>query len=204
MKKVVLTGVVVLFAVFSRAQSYKKGDVVEVNKDLPDNKPGIWLNGKILDVRSDKKIYVIRGTDNKTYNIPFSKEDNSMRRPIRALNASMAITTEACDPTIDLVKQKIKEEFESDFSEYDSVAITYNAIEPQASYKNTDANFGKPDTDVFPFKIDVTVRLVTTNREGVQRKINWQFKRKYLLYQNNRGNCELTMAEREESLLSNI
>jgi hypothetical protein len=57
---------------------------------------------------------------------------------------------------------------------------------------------------VFPFKVDVTVRLVSTNKDGVQRKINWQFKRKYLLFQNKSGGCELSMAEKEENLVSNI
>jgi hypothetical protein len=199
MKKIVLTGLVGLFAFIANAQVYRKGEIVEINKNGSN-----WIGGKVVEVNSSKKEYSVKGADNKNYNIPFAKEESQIRRPIQALNTSMSIKTDACFPTIDLVRDKIREEFESDFSEYDSVTVTYNSIEPQKSYKNTDAAFGKTDSEVFPFKVDVTVRLVSSNKDGVQRKINWQFKRKYLLYRNNAGGCEVTMAEREENLLSNI
>jgi hypothetical protein len=201
MKKIVLTGVAGLFALIASAQLFRKGEIVEINKNLSNEVS--WLSGKIIEVNSGKKEYTVRGVDSKRYNIAFAKEETWMRRPIQALSAS-DITTDACVPSIDIVKQKIRDEFESDFSEYDSVTITYNAIEPQKSYRNTDAGFGKTDSDVYPFKVDITVRLVSSNKDGVQRKINWQFKRKYLLFQGKAGSCELTMAEREENLLSNI
>jgi hypothetical protein len=200
MKKIVLTGMVGLFALIANAQVFRKGEVVEINRSQGESN---WISGRVVTVNDVKKEYSVLAGD-KTYSIPFAKEDVQIRRPIQALNTSMKINAESCFPTIDLVKERIRAEFESDFSEYDSVTVTYNSIEPQKSYKNTDAAFGKTDSDVYPFKVDVTVRLVSTNKDGVQRKINWQFKRKYLLFQNNAGGCEVTMAEREENLLSNI
>lgn len=204
MKKIVVTGLVVFFAFIANAQVFKKGDVVEINKNLSNAPEPVWLTGKIIDVDGDKKQYVIRGKDNKLYNIPFIKEGGWIRRPVQPLKASMAVSTTSCSPTIEFIKQKIQNEFENDFSEYDSVTISYNSVEPQASYKNNDPDLGKTGSEVYPFKVDLTVRLVTTYKDGTQRKINWQFKRKYLLFQDSTGNCELTMAEREENLLSNI
>lgn len=203
MKKIVLTGFVVLFGLIANAQMFKKGDVVEINKNLSSEIT--WLNGKIVEVKGDEKAYVVRGTDNKLYNVPFAKEEGWIRKPVQALNASMAtVTTNSCGSTEELVKQKIKSEFETDFSEYDTVVVTYNTLTPQKSYKNTDASFGKVDTDIHPYDVDITVRLVSVYKDGSQKKINWNFKRKYLLFQSKAGTCEITLAEKEENLISHI
>ncbi len=206
MKKTVLAGLVMFLAFAAGAQTFRKGEDVEINKNLSDEGVVTWVMGNIIDIDHNKKQYAVSSTDKKLYNIPFVKEDRWIRRPLQPLTTSLKMKDEStgCLPSFELLKQKIREEFETDFSEYDSVIITYNNIDALTSYKNTDNNFGRPDTDVFPFNVDFTVRLVTTNSEGVQRKINWQFKRKYLLHQNQRGKCSLSVSEKEENLLSHI
>jgi hypothetical protein len=202
MKKMVLAGFVVLCAFVTNAQQFKKGEVVEINKNLSNNDS--WVNGRIVELNAAEKSYVVRASDDKLYNVPYNKEQTWIRRPMQTLNTSMAIKTTSCGPAMDVLKQKVAEEFQTDFSEYDSVTVSFNSIDEQKSYKNTDPDFGKMDSEVIPFKVDITVRLVSVYKDGSQRKINWQFKRKYLLFQSKTGNCEVTMAEKEESLLSNI
>lgn len=206
MKKFVLAGIVMLMGYLAGAQVFKKGDIVEIDKNLSANGNYSWITGNVVEVDLERKQYVVRSKEKKVYNIPFIKEDAWMRRPTQTLSSALALKNESgsCTPTFELVKQKIQEEFESDFSEYDSVSITYNSIEALPVYKNTDASFGRPDSDIFPFNVDFTVRLVSTNSDGSQKKMNWQFKRKYLLHQSLRGKCSLSMAEKEESLLSHI
>jgi hypothetical protein len=206
MKKIVMTGLVMFFAFVSQAQVFKKGEVIEINKNLTDDGDFAWIKGNVVDIDVEKKEYTIRTKEKKTYRVPFAKEDRWMRKELQPLSAALMVkdVNLGCSPTEDIVKQKIKEEFDADFSEYDSVIISYNNIQVLESYKNTDAGFGKVDSDVHSFDVDFTVRLVSKNSDGTQRKINWQFKRKYLLYQNMRGKCSLSVAEKEENLLSNI
>lgn len=206
MKKIVLAGLVMFFAFNTQAQVFKKGESVEINKHLNDDGEFAWVTGNIADVDIEKKEYTIKTKEKQTYRIPFAKEERWMRKQLQPLTSAMMVkdVSMSCSPTADIVKQKIKEEFDADFSEYDSITITYNNIQSLESYKNTDASFGKIDSDVHPFEVDFTVRLVSTNSDGTQRKINWQFKRKYLLHQNMRGKCSLSMAEKEDNLLSSI
>jgi hypothetical protein len=206
MKKIVLAGSVMFFAFVAVAQTFKKGETVEINKDLSDESNGSWGSASIVDVDMESKRYSVRTTDRKLYRIPFSKEDSWIRRPMQPLTTSLKAKEEnfIFTPSVDLLKQKIKENFESDFSEYDSVTITFDNIEALPSYKNSDEDFGKPGSEIYPYKVDFVLRLVTRNSDGTQRKINWQFKRKYLLYQNQRGKPGLTVAEKEEQLLSQI
>jgi hypothetical protein len=202
MKKMVMAGLIALCAFGANAQQFKKGEAVEINKNLSNDVA--WLNGRVVDLNTATKNYVVKGLDDKLYNIPFNQDQSWIRRPMQALNTSLSIKSTSCGSAMDVLKQKVVEEFETDFSEYDSVAVTFNSIEEQKSYRNTDPEFGKIDSEVVPFKIDITVRLVSLYKDGSQRKINWQFKRKYLLFQTKAGSCEVTMAEKEESLLSNI
>lgn len=205
MKKMVLAALVAFFGITANAQVYKKGDVVELRKNLSTDLN--WITGKIIEVDAEAKNYVVRSSANKQFNIPFTKEDTWLRRPVEALNASMAVQTTPATTTVStlsLVKEKIKAEFENDFAEYDTVAVTFNNIDPQKTYKNSDEDLGRSGTDVHPYKVDVTVRLVTTYRDGSQKKINWNFKRKYLLFQSKSGEYELTLADKEENLVSTI
>jgi len=206
MKKIVLAGIVMFFAFGTQAQDFKKGEVVEINKHLTDDGEFAWIPGNIAAIDFEKKEYTVITKTKQTYRVPFAKETSWLRKQLQPLTTAMMVkdVSMSCEPTAEIVKHKIKEEFDADFSEYDSVMITYNNIQLVESYKNTDASFGKPDTDVHSFEVDFTVRLVSTNSDGTQRKINWQFKRKYLLHQNMRGKCSLSMAEKEENLLSNI
>lgn len=203
MKKMVLAGLVAFFGLVANAQVYKKGDVVELKKNLSTDLN--WINARIVEVDIEAKNYVVRSTDNKQFNIPFSKEDSWLRRPVQALNASMAVqTTSAPISTLDLVKEKIKEEFEDDFSEYDTVTVTYNTVDPEKTFSNKDADLGKIGGQVHPYKVDLTVRLVSINKDGTQKKINWNFKRKYLLFQTKAGDYEITVVDKEENLVSSI
>jgi hypothetical protein len=206
MKKIVLAGIVMFFAFGAQAQVFKKGEVIEINKHLTDDGEFAWITGNVVSIDLEKKEYTIRTKEKQTYRVPFAKEDRWLRKQLQPLSSAMMVkdVSLSCNPTAEIVKQKIKEEFDADFSEYDSVMITYNSVQSLESYKNTDASFGKVDTDVHPFEVDFTVRLVSNNSDGTQRKINWQFKRKYLLHQNMRGKCSLSMAEKEDNLLSNI
>lgn len=204
MKKIVLAGIVMFFAFAANAQTFKKGETVEISRDFAEN--GSWAKADIVDVDLENKQYSLRTADKKLYRIPFSKEDNWIRRPLRPLTTSMKEKDELVSfiPSADLLKQKIKEEFESDFSEYDSVIISYDKIEALASYKNTDNDLGSLNGNVYPFTVDFTLRLVNKNDDGTNRKINWQFKRKYVLYQNARGKCTLSLADKDENYLSHI
>ncbi len=206
MKKIVMTGLVMFFAFTMQAQVFKKGETIEINKNLTDEGDFVWVKAHVVDIDIEKKEYTIKTKDRKTYRVPFAKEDRWMRKELQPLSAALMVkdVNLGCSPTTEFVKQKIKEEFDADFSEYDSVMITYNSIQVLETYTNSDAAFGKVDTDVHPFDVDFTVRLVSKNSDGTQRKINWQFKRKYLLHQNMRGKCSLSVAEKEENLLSNI
>ena len=205
MKKIVLAGLVMFFAFAANAQMFRTGESVEINKELNDSNDA-WIKAEITGVDHENKQYLVKSYDKKLYRIPFSKEDNWIRRPLQPLTTSMK-TSEGLlvfTPSVELLKQKIKEEFESDFSEYDSVIITYDNIEVLQSYKNKGGDFGKVNGDVYPYKVDFTLRLVNKNEDGSERKINWQFKRKYLLYQNARGKCGLSLADKEEKVLSHI
>lgn len=188
------------------AQAFKKGEAVEINKELSEAGSGTWAKASIVEVDLENKRYTARTHDKKLYRIPFSKEDDWIRRTAQPLTASMLLPEEPMvfSPSVELLKQKIRENFESDFSEYDSVLITYDNIEILPHYTGTDQDMARPGTEVYPFKVDFTVRLVNNNSDGTQRKLNWQFKRKYLLYQNNRGKSTISIADKEEQLLSHI
>ena len=205
MKKVVLAGLVMFFALGINAQGFKKGELVEINKDLSDNGSESWAKANIIAVDTDAKRYTVRTGDKKLYRIPFSKENEWIRKSAQSIPASMTESAPAVfAPSVEVLKQKIKENFDSDFSEYDSVIITYDNIEALPRYKSTDDDIAKPGTEVYPFKVDFTVRLVNNNEDGTQRKLNWQFRRKYLLYMNNRGKSAISIAEKEEQLVSHI
>lgn len=207
MKKIVLAGLVTFFALAAGAQTFKTGDAVEVNKELSDEGNGSWLKADVVGIDMESRLYSVKTTDKKLYRIPFSKEDSWIRRPLQPLTTASMRSKDAnvaFAPSVDLLKQKIKEQFESDFSEYDSVAITFDNIETLATYKSTDNDLAKDNSDIYPYKVDFTVRLVNKNSDGSQRKINWQFKRKYLLFQNQRGKCGISIADKEEQYLSHI
>ncbi len=203
MKKMVLAGVVAFLGLTANAQVYKKGDVVELKKNLSTDLN--WINARVVEVDNEAKNYVVRSTDNKLFNIPFSKEDNWLRRPVQALNTSMAVQAPSSSiSTLQLVKNKIASEFENDFSEYDTVAITFNEVDPQKTFVNTNVDLGKMGQEVRPYKVDLTVRLVSINKDGTQKKINWNFKRKYILFQTKTGEYEITVVDKEENLVSTI
>jgi hypothetical protein len=206
MKKIVLAGFVAFLAFTAGAQTFKKGETIEINKELSDNSSSSWSKADIVEVDIENRLYSVKTPDKKLYRIPFSKEDNWIRRPMQPLTTSMRSEDGAIvfSPSTDLLKQKIKEQFDSDFSEYDSVVIIFDNIETLASYKNTGDDLVKSESNVYPFKVDFTVRLVNKNSDGSQKKINWQFKRKYLLYQNQRGKCSISIADKEEQFLSHI
>jgi hypothetical protein len=203
MKKMVLAGLVAFFGLAANAQVYKKGDVVELKKNLSTELS--WIEARIVEVDAEGKNYVVRSTDKKQFNIPFSKEDSWLRRPVQALNSSMAVQASSAPiSTLDLVKEKITEEFENDFSEYDTVIVSYNTVDPQKTFTNKDVDLGKIGGEVHPYKVDLTVRLVSINKDGTQKKINWNFKRKYLLFQTKAGEYEITVVDKEENLVSSI
>jgi hypothetical protein len=205
MKKTVMAGVLMLFAFTAGAQTFKKGEKVEINKELSDE-GDTWTKASVVSVDIESRQYSVRTNDKKLYRIPFTKEDNWIRRPLQPLTTAMKTQDESFTfaPSVDLLKQKIKEQFESDFSEYDSVVVVFENVETLPVYKNTDNEFTRPDNEIHPYKVDITLRLVNKNSDGTQRKINWQFKRKYLLYQNPKGKCSLTVADKEEQILSHI
>jgi hypothetical protein len=214
MKKMVVTGfAVLLFTLGTQAQVFKKGDVVEIRQDdltgrknISSEKPAEWIVGRIAALDMNKREYLVMDVDMKSYRIPFPEEQRLLRKPVTGARADAKPSSVASDysPSLDMVKQKIRADFEDDFSEYDSVVVTFHEVQVLETYRNTDAEFGKVDTDVHPFKVDFTVKLVSVNGEGVQKKVNWQFKRKYLLFQNAKGVIDLTVVEKEENLLSNI
>ena len=206
MKKIVLTGLVVFFAFNVKAQTFKTGETVEINKELSDEAGSAWSKANVIEVDRENRLYSVKTFDKKLYRIPFAKEDSWIRRPMQPLTASMKLREEASvfNPSADLLKQKIKEQFETDFSEYDSVLITFDNIETLPVYKTGEEDAAKAGSNIYPFKVDFTVRLVNRNSDGSQRKINWQFKRKYLLYQNTRGKSSISVADKEEQVLSHI
>lgn len=205
MKKIVLAGLVMFFALGADAQAFKKGESVEINRDLSDDGSESWARANVIDVDIEAKRYTVRTNDKKLYQVPFSKENNWIRKSAQSISASIKETSPVIfAPSVEMLKQKIKENFDTDFSEYDSVIITYDNIEALPRYKSTDDDIAKPGTEVYPFNVDFTVRLVNNNEDGTQRKLNWQFKRKYLLYQNNRGKSAISIAEKEEQLVSHI
>lgn len=202
MKKIVAMGMVVLTSLMVHAQSFRRGDAVEYSVQAGANK---WFRGRIVEVNKAEKCYVVRGEDQQNYQIQFSKEETGIRRPVEALTAKMAMIPERnSTSSLETLKEKVKEEFESDFRDYDSVSLVYNSIEPQKAIRNTDPDFGKPDTDIYPFTVDLTVRLVTIGKDGQARRLNWQFKRKYLLFQGRTGIWQITVAEKDENLVTTI
>jgi hypothetical protein len=206
MKKIVLGWMMLAFAFLANAQSFKIGDIVEVDKNQSSKDNITWISGQIIDVQAEKKTYVVKATDKKIYNISFDKEQTCIRRPVERLTSRMVSENEPlnCYNSPEMLKQKIQEEFNERFSEYDSITINYNAIEGQDAYKNNDAEFGIVNTLIYPFNVDFTVRLVMVSKDGTPKKMNWQFKRKYILFQNRKGLCDMTMAEKDENLVSNI
>lgn len=209
MRQIVMAGLALMLSVAIQAQSYKTGEKIEFNKHLADEGSFSWVTGKVIKVDTIERVYTVRGSGSGTYQIPFGKEDRWMRRAMEPLNTTIAATAvklvkPQCEPTEDVLRQKISDEFNSDFSEYDTVQITYNNLEVLTAYANKDQRFAKEGTLIHPYNVDFTVRLVSRNSDGTQRKINWQFKRKYLLFQNNKGSCTLTIAEKDDELLSHI
>jgi len=206
MKKIVLTGMVMFAAFVSDAQTFKQGETVEVNKDLTDESSESWAKANIVGIDRENDLYSVRTSDKKIYRIPFSKERSWMRRPMQ----SIAVATKGQDravvfsPSSETLKQKIREQFEADFSEYDSVIIVFDNIESLSSYKNTDDDYKLADGEIYPFNADFIVRLVSKKKDGTERRLNWQFKRKYLLYQDRKGRPSLSIAEKEEEVLSKI
>lgn len=205
MKKIVLAGFVVLFAFIADAQTFKSGDAVEINKELSEE-GGSWIKADVVDVDLENKRYSVKTADRRLYRIPFVKEESWIRKPAIRLTNSLQVKDETMvfRPSVELLKQKIQENFDGDFSEYDSVIITYNSIQVLPQYRNTDGGVIMPDSDVSPFKVDFTLRLINRNEDGTERKINWQFKRKYLLYQDKKGKTGLSLADKEEEFLSHI
>ena len=80
MKKFVLAGIVMLMGYLAEAQVFKKGDIVEIDKNLSANGDYSWITGNVVEVDLERKQYVVRSKEKKVYNIPFIKEDAWMRR----------------------------------------------------------------------------------------------------------------------------
>jgi len=62
MKKMVLAGLVAFMGLIANAQGYKRGDVVELKKNLSTDLN--WIMGRIVEVDIEAKNYVVRSTDN--------------------------------------------------------------------------------------------------------------------------------------------
>jgi hypothetical protein len=213
MKKMVVAGLAALFFnLETAAQVFKKGDIVEIRQEDNKERKNIsekgteWIIGRVAALDMNKQEYLLMDADMKTYRVRFIKEESLLRKPVnsRANAIGSATPSGEYSPSLALLKEKISADFEDDFSDYDSVVVTFHDVQVLDVYPNKDADFGKVDSDVHPFKVDFTVKLVSVNKEGVQKKVNWQFKRKYLLFQNAKGVSEVTVVEKEENLLSNI
>jgi hypothetical protein len=212
MKKMVVAGLAALFFnLETAAQVFKKGDIVEIRQEDNKERKNIsekaseWIIGRVAALDMNKQEYLLMDADMQPYRVPFIEEQSLLRKPVTRANATASATPSGeYSPSLALLKEKISADFEDDFSDYDSVVVTFHDVQVLDVYRNKDADFGKVDSDVHPFKVDFTVKLVSVNKEGVQKKVNWQFKRQYLLFQNAKGGSELTVVEKEENLLSNI
>jgi len=206
MKRIVLPVLMVLFTYLADAQVFKKGETVEVDANKSSDGNMRWLMARVVDIDMDTKLYVVKASDRNQYHIPFGKEESWIRRPENRSNKMQVVSNDSlhnCFATVDLVKQKIREEFANQYSEYDSITINYISVEQAEAFKNIDSDFGMEGSMVYPFKVDMMVRLVMI-RDGVQKTVNTQVKKKYLIYQNTKGICDMTIAEKEERLMSKM
>lgn len=165
-----------------------------------------WLLARVIDINLDQKKYVVKASDRKTYTIPFIKEESWIRKPEEKL-FNTRLTEDSihnCYATVEMVKHLLKQELTDEFSQYDSVSITFNAVDPAKEYKNMDDDFGLPGSMIYPFKVDMMVRLVSVESDGVQKVMKANLKRKYLLYQNLKGICDIAIAGKQDKLMSRM
>jgi hypothetical protein len=204
MKRFAMIGGMVLFSFLVNAQQFRKGETVEVDVNRSSDGNIKWLMARVIDINVESHEYVVKASDRQLYNIPFAKEESWIRRPKEKPNKLMLVANDSlhnCYATIDLVKQKIREDLSEEYSDHDSITITYNSIDQLESYKNIDDDFGLMGSMVYPFKVDMMVRLVTISNDGVQKTVNAQVKKKYLIYQNTKGICDMAVGDRDEKKL---
>jgi hypothetical protein len=207
MKKLAVAVVLVMSYFLSDAQSFRKGQTVEVDVNFSGDGNMKWLMARVIDINLDSKKYVVKASDRKVYSIPFTKEESWIRRPMEKLVSMQLIVNDSlhnCYATVDMVKQLLKQELADEYSEYDSVAVSFNAVDAIEGYKNSDDDFGLVGSMVYPFKVDMMIRLVTVASDGVQKVVNTNVKRKYLVYQNSKGICDVSIAGKTEKLMSKM
>ncbi len=207
MKKLVVAMVLVVSSFFSNAQTFKKGETVEVDVHLSADGNMKWLLARVIDIDLELKTYVVKASNRKTYNIPFGKEESWIRKPAEKLSSMKMITTDSlhnCYASVDMVRHLLTKELLQEYSHYDSVSVTFNLIDPTESYRNTDDDFGLEGSMVYPFNVDLMVRLVTITSDGTQKILNSNVKRKYIVFQNRRGICDVAIAEKQEKLMSRM
>jgi hypothetical protein len=187
------------------AQSFKKGDAVEIDQLMSSSRQGTWEKGTITNFDKAGLTYTVKLKNGMAIVVPSRNPEQWIRaastNPADTVKTKPEIkitSTTSCAPTEQNVKQRIKEQVALTFANYEKQTINHTFFKKEGAYKNTDPYFGRVNTLVQPFKIEFTVDLVHQYKQGGQdyteHKI-WKFKRKYILYTNTKGECEFGITE---------